>query len=149
MQTIEGAVRSTCSSGGATTTAAARGRGVNLELNDGVDREAARHAGSPGTHACDRCAWFRQTTIAILKAADIARNGLVRSQSILFLSFARASVSRVLEAIQYEQKISQELQQRIEVDNCVGVCATANPTRNIKIEGMHRRVVAPFIAYRS
>jgi hypothetical protein len=41
MQTIEGAVRSTCSSGGATTTAAARGRGVNLELSDGVDREAA------------------------------------------------------------------------------------------------------------
>jgi hypothetical protein len=114
------------------TAAAARGRGVNLELNDGVDREAARHAGSPGTHACDRWAWFRQTTIAILKAADIARNGLARSQSILFLSFARASVSRVLEAIQYEQKISQELQQRIEVDNCVGVCATANPTRNIK-----------------
>jgi superfamily I DNA/RNA helicase len=53
-----------------------------------------------------------KTTIAILKAADIARNGLAPSQSILFLSFARASVSRVLEAIQYEQKISQELQQR-------------------------------------
>jgi DNA helicase-2/ATP-dependent DNA helicase PcrA len=57
-----------------------------------------------------------KTTIAILKAADIARNGLAPSQSILFLSFARATVSRVLEAIQYEQQIPQELQQRIEVD---------------------------------
>lgn len=57
-----------------------------------------------------------KTTIAILKAADIARYGLGPSQSILFLSFARATVSRVIEAIQYEQKVSHELQQRIEVD---------------------------------
>ena len=57
-----------------------------------------------------------KTTIAILKAADTARNGLAPSQNILFLSFARATVSRVLEAIQYEQQIPQELQQRIEVD---------------------------------
>jgi DNA helicase II / ATP-dependent DNA helicase PcrA len=57
-----------------------------------------------------------KTTIAILKAADIARVGLAPGQSILFLSFARATVSRVLEAIQFEQQIPRELQIRIEVD---------------------------------
>jgi DNA helicase II / ATP-dependent DNA helicase PcrA len=57
-----------------------------------------------------------KTTIAILKAADIARAGLAPGQSVLFLSFARATVSRVLEAIQYEQRIPPELQMRIEVD---------------------------------
>ncbi len=57
-----------------------------------------------------------KTTIAILHAADIARTGLAPGQSILFLSFARATVSRVLEAIQYEQQIPWDLQTRIEVD---------------------------------
>jgi DNA helicase II / ATP-dependent DNA helicase PcrA len=57
-----------------------------------------------------------KTTVAIVKAAQIAGRGLTPGQKILFLSFARATVSRVIEAIQHEQEISQELQRRIEVD---------------------------------
>jgi DNA helicase-2/ATP-dependent DNA helicase PcrA len=57
-----------------------------------------------------------KTTVAILKAADIARHELCPGQSILFLSFARATVSRVIEAIEYEQQVPRELRRRIEVD---------------------------------
>lgn len=57
-----------------------------------------------------------KTTIAILKAADIAEKQLAVEQRVLFLSFARATVHRVLQAIQYEQNIPVRLQQKIEVD---------------------------------
>jgi DNA helicase-2/ATP-dependent DNA helicase PcrA len=57
-----------------------------------------------------------KTTVAILKAADIARHELCPGQSVLFLSFARATVSRVIEAIEYEQQVPRELRRRIEVD---------------------------------
>ena len=57
-----------------------------------------------------------KTTAAILKGADIAGHELRPGQSVLFLSFARATVSRVIEAIQYEQHIPRELRRRIEVD---------------------------------
>lgn len=57
-----------------------------------------------------------KTTVAILKAAQIAGSELTTSQKVLFLSFARATVSRIIQAIQHEQQIPQELQQRIEVD---------------------------------
>ena len=57
-----------------------------------------------------------KTTVAIIKAADLAQKQLKPEQRILFLSFARATVSRVLQAIQYEQKIPAALQQKIEVD---------------------------------
>ncbi|MDI4238649.1 AAA family ATPase [Bradyrhizobium sp. Arg237L] len=40
-----------------------------------------------------------KTTVSILKAAKIARVALRQGQRILFLSFARATVARVLEAI--------------------------------------------------
>lgn len=57
-----------------------------------------------------------KTTVSILKATKIAREALAPSQRILFLSFARATVSRVLEAIDEEQSITRQERQRIEVD---------------------------------
>lgn len=57
-----------------------------------------------------------KTTISILKAAQIAENDLRPAQKILFLSFARATVSRVVEAIEYEQNIPSEQKRRIEVE---------------------------------
>lgn len=57
-----------------------------------------------------------KTTISILKAAKIAEKDLHPEQKVLFLSFARASVSRVVEAIEHEQSIDRELKRRIEVE---------------------------------
>ncbi|SDR04588.1 DNA helicase-2 / ATP-dependent DNA helicase PcrA [Rhizobiales bacterium GAS113] len=57
-----------------------------------------------------------KTTVSILKAAKIAREQLRPGQRILFLSFARATVSRVLEAIDEERQISGEQKRSIEVD---------------------------------
>lgn len=57
-----------------------------------------------------------KTTVAILKGAKIAREALKPGQQILFLSFARATVSRVLEAIDEESAITPEERRRIEVD---------------------------------
>ena len=57
-----------------------------------------------------------KTTVSILKAAQIAEQHLRPGQKILFLSFARASVSRVVEAIEYEQQIPAALKRRISVE---------------------------------
>ncbi|WP_407187662.1 UvrD-helicase domain-containing protein [Bradyrhizobium centrosematis] len=57
-----------------------------------------------------------KTTVSILKAAKIAREALRQGQRILFLSFARATVSRVLEAIDEENQITREEKRCIEVD---------------------------------
>lgn len=57
-----------------------------------------------------------KTTVSTLKAAKIAREELKPGQRILFLSFARATVSRVLEAIDEESAITREETRRIEVD---------------------------------
>jgi len=57
-----------------------------------------------------------KTTVAILKAAHIAEALLRPAQSVLFLSFARATVARVLEAIDEEKAITAEAKCRIEVD---------------------------------
>jgi len=57
-----------------------------------------------------------KTTISILKAAQIAEQHLRSGQKILFLSFARATVSRVVEAIEYEQKITSAKKHLIDVD---------------------------------
>lgn len=57
-----------------------------------------------------------KTTVSILKAAKIARETLKPGQRVLFLSFARATVSRVLEAIDEAQDISPADRSRIEVD---------------------------------
>ncbi|HEO1782407.1 TPA: ATP-dependent helicase [Acinetobacter baumannii] len=57
-----------------------------------------------------------KTTISIIKAAQIIESSLEPSQKILFLSFARATVSRVVEAIEYEQRIPLSIKNRIIVD---------------------------------
>ncbi len=57
-----------------------------------------------------------KTTVSILKAAKIAKEELRPGQNVLFLSFARATISRVIEAIEQEKNISREHKQRIEVD---------------------------------
>jgi DNA helicase II / ATP-dependent DNA helicase PcrA len=57
-----------------------------------------------------------KTTVSILKAAMIARERLPRQARVLFLSFARATVSRVLEAIDEERQVSSAEKKRIEVD---------------------------------
>jgi DNA helicase-2/ATP-dependent DNA helicase PcrA len=57
-----------------------------------------------------------KTTISILKAAKIAERELLPGQKILFLSFARATVSRVVEAIEYEQQIPSAQKRLIDVE---------------------------------
>jgi DNA helicase-2/ATP-dependent DNA helicase PcrA len=57
-----------------------------------------------------------KTTISILKAEKIIKEGLKSSQRVLFLSFARATVSRVLEAIAEEDEITPDVKRHIEVD---------------------------------
>ena len=57
-----------------------------------------------------------KTTVSIFKAAQTAESDLRPGQNILFLSFARATVSRVVEAIEYEQQIPREQKKRIDVE---------------------------------
>lgn len=57
-----------------------------------------------------------KTTVAILKARKIVHECLKNGQRVLFLSFARATVSRVLEAIDDEDEITPEIKRQIEVD---------------------------------
>lgn len=64
-------------------------------------------AGGPGSG---------KTTISILKAAHAAETGLRPSQEILFLSFARATISRVIEAIENEHDIDPVIKRRIHVE---------------------------------
>lgn len=57
-----------------------------------------------------------KTTVSILKAGAIAEAQLKPYQRILFLSFARATVARVLEAIAETKSLSLETRKLIEVD---------------------------------
>jgi DNA helicase-2/ATP-dependent DNA helicase PcrA len=57
-----------------------------------------------------------KTTVAILKAAAYSNVELRPAQSVLFLSFARATVARILEAMDEERALSQEAKRRIDVD---------------------------------
>lgn len=57
-----------------------------------------------------------KTTVSIIKAARITEQHLRPGQKILFLSFARATVSRVVGAIEYEQKIPPAQKRRIDVE---------------------------------
>ncbi len=56
-----------------------------------------------------------KTTISILKAGQWVEK-LRDNQNILFLSFARATVSRVIEAIDEQSLLSREIKKRIHVD---------------------------------
>lgn len=56
-----------------------------------------------------------KTTISILKAAKVAA-ALRPAQEVLFLSFARATISRVIEAIENEHDIRKALKSRINVE---------------------------------
>lgn len=56
-----------------------------------------------------------KTTISILKAAQVVEQNLRPGQKILFLSFARATISRVVDAIEYEHKLPPEQKKRIDV----------------------------------
>ncbi len=57
-----------------------------------------------------------KTTVSIIKAADIAEFQLRPGQQVLFLGFVRATVSRVMEAIEYEHQIPKEHKKRILVE---------------------------------
>lgn len=57
-----------------------------------------------------------KTTVSILKAAQIANQNLSPGQKVLFLSFARATVSRVIESIEYEQRIPKAQKDLISVE---------------------------------
>ncbi|KPK54681.1 MAG: AAA family ATPase [Thiotrichales bacterium SG8_50] len=64
-------------------------------------------AGGPGSG---------KTTVSILKGVRLARQHLRAGQRVLFLSFARATVSRVIEAIDEAGNITPEESRLIEVD---------------------------------
>ncbi|MCR4470022.1 UvrD-helicase domain-containing protein [Burkholderia sp. SCN-KJ] len=57
-----------------------------------------------------------KTTVSILKAIKIAGSELATGQKILFISFSRAAVSRVEEAIEREKKIQPEQKCRIDFE---------------------------------
>ncbi|MBT3052895.1 MAG: UvrD-helicase domain-containing protein [Candidatus Thiodiazotropha sp. (ex Codakia orbicularis)] len=57
-----------------------------------------------------------KTTVSILKAGQVVREELESARRVLFLSFARATVSRVLEAIDEEEALTREIKRQIEVD---------------------------------
>jgi DNA helicase-2/ATP-dependent DNA helicase PcrA len=57
-----------------------------------------------------------KTTVSTIKSADIAEHRLRPGQQVLFLGFARATVSRVMEAIEREHQIPLEHRKRILVE---------------------------------
>ena len=57
-----------------------------------------------------------KTTVSILKAGSVVQERLSPGQRVLFLSFARATVSRVLEAMDEESGIPRDVKRLIEVD---------------------------------
>lgn len=57
-----------------------------------------------------------KTTVSTLKAVLIAEQGLGPGQDVLFLSFARATIARIAEAIETEHRIPSEHKRRIRVE---------------------------------
>ncbi|BDC45223.1 UvrD-helicase domain-containing protein [Paraburkholderia terrae] len=57
-----------------------------------------------------------KTTVSILKAAKVAGSELAAGQKILFVSFSRASLVRVEEAIEREQKMAMEEKRRLDFE---------------------------------
>jgi len=57
-----------------------------------------------------------KTTISIIKAADIVKHQLRPGQHVLFLSFARATISRIMETIGQQQQILPEHKKSIKVE---------------------------------
>ncbi len=57
-----------------------------------------------------------KTTISILKAASVVDSALRPEQRVLFLSFARATIARIIEAIEREHALPLEQRQRIHVE---------------------------------
>jgi DNA helicase II / ATP-dependent DNA helicase PcrA len=88
-----------------------KGERMPLELSQGQKDVLAAEghvlvSGGPGSG---------KTTVSILKAGKLS-HGLRPGQRILFLSFARASVARVMEAIAEETTLTREERGAIEVD---------------------------------
>jgi DNA helicase-2/ATP-dependent DNA helicase PcrA len=57
-----------------------------------------------------------KTTVATLKAGKIVRESLRHSQKVLFLSFARPTVARIIEALSLTTEIDEADKRAIEVD---------------------------------
>ncbi len=57
-----------------------------------------------------------KTTVSIFKASYSVENKIQKGQKILFLSFARPTVARVIEAIEYEHSLPKEIRAHIEVE---------------------------------
>ena len=57
-----------------------------------------------------------KTYVSILKATKMSENDLDEEQEILFLSFARATISRIWEALEKYPDIDRKIKERIEVD---------------------------------
>lgn len=64
-------------------------------------------AGGPGSG---------KTTVSIFKAADVVEHKLQPGQQVLFLSFARPTAARVIEAIEHEHQIARDQRKRIVVE---------------------------------
>lgn len=57
-----------------------------------------------------------KTTVSIFKAAFSVENKIQKGQKVLFLSFARPTVARVIEAIEHEHSLPKTIQAQIEVE---------------------------------
>ena len=57
-----------------------------------------------------------KTTIAILKASKLVENRRLSTQKILFLSFARSTVSRVTEVLNQHSLLTEETKRYVDVD---------------------------------